>query len=104
MKRRETSWICSGFFIYIMKTIQLQNAKGLPYFLQCLPKKNNQRQIDFVDTETANVGDTINIGANIFKISEIKEVRISGLDYGVKEDVLWHSTICDVVSLNGNKK
>lgn len=83
--------------------LQLKSFKGLPYYLQCLTLKDNKRQVDFVSTEQINKGHELLIGNNKYQITEIKEFRISGLDYGVNVPVYYHSTICDVIYLEAVK-
>lgn len=76
-----------------MKKHNLNTAKGFPSYL--LHSRNKTVfETNFLTLEhPAQVGDQYQIGDHIFTIEQMKETRVSELEYGVEQDVHWHSVV-----------
>lgn len=76
-----------------MERIKLDNHRGLPMYFIREYIKGYDFKINFSHTKNMEVGDELELGNYVFSISEIKENRLSPLNYGVDCPVYFHSTI-----------
>jgi hypothetical protein len=76
-----------------MRQIKLDNHRGLPMYFIKERISGLDFKINFSHVENMSTGDELELGDFIFSISEIKENRLSPLDYGVDIPVYFHSTV-----------